>query len=91
MGYSKMLPQVALGQTQSNIIATAYFENKLLKLDGLFVAPQMSSTMSGNNKDNGNTDKKKEAMPKTDNKGGRPEKPDSEKAEKTIQNLESES
>ena len=91
IGFSKLLPQVALGQTQSNIIATAYFENKLLKLDELFVAPQMSSTMSGNNKDNGNTDKKKEAVPKTDNKGGRPEKPDSEKAEKTIQNLESES
>lgn len=46
IGFSKLLPQVALGQTQSSIIATAYFENQMLELDKVFVAPAMSSTMS---------------------------------------------
>ena len=41
-----MLPQVALGQSQSTVMATAYFENELLHLEELFVPPQMSSTMS---------------------------------------------
>src|SRR5699024_1907119 len=27
LGYSKMLPQIALGQSQSSILANAYFEN----------------------------------------------------------------
>ena len=92
IGFSKLLPQVALGQTQSSIIATAYFENELLNLGDLFVAPQMSSTMS-DKQDRGSKDKQTVKEPKVpgEDKGGRPEKPDSEKAEKTIQNLESES
>lgn len=92
IGFSKLLPQVALGQTQSSIIATAYFENELLNLGDLFVAPQMSSTMS-DKQDHGSKDKQTVKEPKVpgEDKGGRPEKPDSEKAEKTIQNLESES
>ena len=77
IGFSKLLPQVALGQSQLEVMATAYFENKLMKLDKLFVPPQMSSTMSGKNADN------KEA--------GRPELPDEEKSEKTIRNRESQS
>ena len=31
MGYSKMLPQIAMGHSQSSIIHTAFFENKVLK------------------------------------------------------------
>ena len=46
LGYSKMLPQVALGQSQSSILANAYFENKVLDLVNLFVPPLMSSTMN---------------------------------------------
>jgi hypothetical protein len=75
LGFSKLLPQVALGQSQSTVMATAYFENHLMHLDELFIPPQMSSTMSG--KDTG------------ENGSGRPELDDSQKSDKTIQNIES--
>jgi len=76
IGFSKLLPQVALGQSQSTVMATAYFENELLHLEDLFVPPQMSSTMSGKSGDSGS-------------EGGRPELPDDQKSEKTIANRES--
>ena len=89
LGFSKLLPQVALGQSQTMVMATAYFENEIMKLDELFIPPQMSSTMSGNanagGASGGNGNKK---LPSGD-KGGRPEKPDDEKSAKTIQNKES--
>lgn len=47
LGFSKMLPQVALGQSQSSILANARFENEMLQLWDLFIPPLMSSTMSG--------------------------------------------
>lgn len=77
LGFSKMLPQVALGHSQLSIMSTAFFENEVLKLDELFVAPQMSSTMSGNQ------------QAPTTKEAGRPELPDDEKSTKTIQNKES--
>ena len=46
MGYSKMLPQVALGQTQSSVLANAYFENDILDLVRVFVPPLTSNTMN---------------------------------------------
>ena len=93
MGFSKLLPQVALGQPQSVVMATAFFENDMLHLEEVFIPPQMSSTMSGNqsnsnNKEAGNTNKDTEASGGA--AGGRPEKPDDEKSTKTIQNRESE-
>ena len=88
LGYSKMLPQIALGQSQSSILANAYFENDVLDLVNVFIPPMMSSTMNGETIQNlGN---KKKAENGNDNSGGgRPEKADDEKAEKTIQNKES--
>ena len=90
IGFSKLLPQVSLGMTQSEIIATACFENDMLSLNELFVPPQMSSTMSGTKAPaqdrNKTTEKKDDAQ--SDSKGGRPEKPDDEKSEKTIRNIE---
>jgi hypothetical protein len=84
LGYSKMLPQVALGQSQSSVLATAYFENDILDLVNIFVPPMMSSTMNaaalqGNSK----------AASGENEKAGRPEKADDEKSTKTIQNRES--
>ena len=90
LGYSKMLPQIALGQAQSAILATAYFENDVLDLVNVFIPPLMSSTMNadvlnrkqnqgGNNSNNSNGQEG----------AGRPEKSDDEKATKTIQNKES--
>ena len=46
LGYSKMLPQVALGQSQSFIINSCKFENEVLKLHEIMIPPLMSSTMS---------------------------------------------
>ena len=46
MGYNKMLPQVALGQTQSSILANAYFENDILDLVRVFIPPLTSNTMN---------------------------------------------
>lgn len=81
LGYSKMLPQIALGQSQSSILANAYFENDVLDLVHVFIPPMQSSTMNAQaladtGKENGN------------GKAGRNEKPDDEKSEKTIKNRE---
>lgn len=97
IGYSKMLPQVALGHSQSSIIATAHFENNVLHLSDIMIPPMMSSTMSGKDlgnkgqSQNNNSQKSSQAKtaPASDNKGGRPEKSDDQKSDKTIQNRES--
>ena len=90
LGFSKLLPQVALGHSQSDILATAVFENQIMNLNDLFIPPQMSSTMSGNKAStNENDEKKKTGLPSSDNQGGRPPKPDDEKSEKTLRNIES--
>ncbi len=91
IGFSKLLPQVALGHSQLAVMSTAYFENKLMNLDELFVAPQMSSTMSNkdNNNNNANQENEEGGEPSAGEEGGRPELPEDEKSEKTIQNEES--
>lgn len=83
LGYSKMLPQIALGQSQSSILATAYFENEILNLSEVMIPLQSSNTMSSSSKEQTST---KKADGKT---SGRPEKEDSDKSDKTIQNKES--
>ena len=77
-----------MGHTQSDIISMAVFENKVMNLNDLFVPPQMSSTMSGKDSNKASSDSKKPGIP-SDNPGGRPELPDDQKSEKTIQNKES--
>lgn len=91
LGYSKMLPQIALGQAQSAILANAYFENDILDLVNVFIPPLMSSTMNAevlNRKNPGNGG----IAGQNANGGegaGRPEKADDEKSTKTLQNEES--
>ena len=46
LGYSKILPQLALGQSQSSILANAYFENDILNLVEVFIPPMSSNTMN---------------------------------------------
>ena len=46
IGYSKMLPQIAMGHSQSSIIHSAYFENNVLHLSELMLPPMQSSTMN---------------------------------------------
>ena len=93
LGYSKMLPQIALGQSQSAILATAYFENEILELSELMQPLQSSNTQSSKEdpKDAKNKDKKAQDQkaPGEEKKVGRAEKADDEKSEKTIQNRES--
>lgn len=92
MGYNKMLPQVALGQTQSSILANAYFENDILDLVRVFVPPLTSNTMNAEalQQRDAITKKGEGNQTKEDNGSvGRPQKQDNEKAEKTIQNQES--
>lgn len=91
MGYSKMLPQIALGHSQSSILNTAYFENEVLHLSEIMIPPLMSSTMSsqdilGNRSKSSNNSSQ---INTEDSKSGRPELDDSKKSEKTIQNKES--
>ena len=99
MGNSKMLPQIALGQSQSFILHSAYFENEILDLPSLMIPPIMSSTLSGkeilDRKDQRNGEKNQEntEVVKTSKnvetkEAGRPEKPDTEKSDKTIANRE---
>jgi hypothetical protein len=84
LGYSKFLPQIALGQSQSSILANAYFENDILDLVNLFIPPLMSSTMNGDFLTNRNANNDNDNV-------GRPEKPDDEKSTKTLQNEEAKS
>ena len=106
LGYSKMLPQIALGHAQSAILYAATFENEVLKLNEIMIPPLMSSTMNpdailgqkgqtSNNKSQnpveGNTKSSTQTTVTTTKQTGRPEKPESQKAEKTIQNKESQS
>lgn len=90
IGYSKMLPQIALGHSQSSIIAMAHFENEVLKLQEIMIPPLMSSTMSSQDiLGQGKTGKNQEQQKSSDNTGGRPEKEDDKKSDKTIANRES--
>lgn len=96
MGYNKMLPAVALGQTQSSILANAYFENDILDLVRVFIPPLTSNTMNAEALQNrGSTSGKGNGGNSSGNNGnnngqpqkqGRPEKEANEQAEKTIQN-----
>ena len=92
IGYSKMLPQIALGHSQSFILNSCKFENEILKLHEIMIPPLMSSTMSSEDVLGrmGNSDQSKTQKTTEDNgESGRPEKPDNEKSDKTIANKES--
>ena len=96
LGYSKMLPQIALGHSQSSILNTAYFENEVMKLSELMIPPLMSSTMNmqdlkGNSgsSSSSNSQKTGSSSGSSGNGAGRPEKPNDQKSEKTIKNKES--
>ena len=95
MGYAKILPQIALGQSQSSILANAYFENDVLDLVSVFVPPLTSNTMNAdalamrNGNKHGTTAKSAGAESDTSEGAGRPEKEDNQKSDKTLANRES--
>ena len=86
-GFSKMLPQIALGHSQSFILNSITFENDVLHLSEIMIPPLMSSTMKGedvlgggNKANSGNNQKSaggaKPAANGETKQAGRPEKPD---------------
>ncbi len=96
MGYSKMLPQIALGQSQSAILANAYFENDILNLVEVFIPPMTSNTMNSavlldkdKQKGGSNNNSQSKQVATEEKQAGRKEKPDDEKSTKTLQNRES--
>jgi hypothetical protein len=87
-----MLPQIALGHSQSSIINTAHFENEVLHLSEIMIPPLMSSTMSSEDllgNKNKTQSNKNQNTSEEDSKGGRPEKDDAQKSDKTLANKES--
>ena len=99
LGFSKILPQIALGHSQSSIYATAYFENNVMKLQEIMIPPLMSSTMRGqdvlpgskegtNAQSNANKAAQQVKSAAEDKKMGRPEKENEQKSDKTIANRE---
>lgn len=92
VGYSKMLPPIALGQKQRSVLANNYFENEILDLSALFIPPMSSNTMNAEGlADLRGKNKSSEDPFAEDKQQGRPKKSDDEKAEKTIMNEESSS
>ena len=103
VGFSKMLPQIALGHSQSMIMNTIFFENTILHLSAIMVPPLMSSTLSSNDilditgqrlgskidAVSGGGNNQQMQPQKEQKQSGRPEKPDDEKSDKTIANRES--
>lgn len=89
MGYTKMLPPVALGQTQSSVLANAYFENDILDLVRVFVPPLTSNTMNAEALQQRSAANKGKNGNQEQEGAGRPEKQDNEKTQKTILNKQS--
>lgn len=82
-----MLPQVALGHSQSFILNSIYFENEVLHLSQIMIPPISTNTISGEDiLGTGDKSKGSNNQNKTEeeNKGGRPEKDNDKKSEKTI-------
>ena len=93
-----MLPQIALGHSQSFILNTAHFENEVLHLSEIMIPPLMSSTLNGEDilgkKDSSKSANSQNTSgakknPVESKEAGRPEKADDQKSEKTIKNRES--
>lgn len=75
-GYSKMYAGVAMGVKQVNQISLMTFENDMLGMAEKMIPLQSTYTSSGKN------------VASSSSSGGRPPKDDTEKSEKTVQNVE---
>jgi hypothetical protein len=75
-GYSKILPAIASGITQTEFLSLNYYEENILNIGEKLIPVQSSNTQSSKDQSG---------------EVGAPKKEESELAEKTIQNLESQS
>ena len=86
-GFSKIVPQVALGVKQRYIESLTTFENDILNLDEKLIPLQSSHTMSAQSDKSVDGDTKtgnKEAQKASDKENGRPELDDKDKKDSTI-------
>jgi len=84
VGYSKLLLSAAQDVTQAELPGMMELEQHVLRINELLVPLRSSHTMSDN------TDDKTKTVANTsdpNDQGGRPRKPDEEKSEETIDNL----
>jgi hypothetical protein len=107
LGYSRFLPMVALGHTQKELISMAKLEQQIMEIDNWMLPPFSSNTMSSDtwsdiktiqqtggirvNQGGGQSMKDTAIADLGGDTGGRPEKPNDQKSEKTIANGESKS
>lgn len=84
-GYSKIIPQIAVGVKQRHFESLLYLENDLLKLDKRLVPLMSSHTLSGKA---GTTTKQTETAV-DEVEGGRPESSTEEKTDETLSREES--
>lgn len=92
LGFQKLLPQIALGHSQSSILNGIYFENEILHLSEIMMPPLMSSTLNAEDvlgKKNKTNTSGSQNNTESSGSAGRPEKPDDQKSDKTIANRES--
>lgn len=94
LGYPKLWSQVALGHSQSAILAAITFENEVLDLASIMIPPMSSNTRSNKidvhgNAVNGNTTTENKSSNNASGETGRPRKEDNERSDKTIANQQS--
>ena len=86
-GFSKLVPQIALGVKQRYIESMISFENEVLDLNEKLVPLQSSHTMSGKQSANGDTTNISPTKNDSDvetNENGRPTVDSEEKEDSTI-------
>lgn len=91
LGGSKLLANIALGQSQTAVLATARFENEILDISSLFQSKQQKEEAKAKiSSSNPTPSLKEDDVEKVveKKKVGRQEKPDDQKSEKTIRNKE---
>ena len=90
MGFSKLLPQIALGHSQSSILNAVIFENEVLQLSTVMIPPLQSSVMNAESLQTlvkgKQTESGKQQKITEGSGGGRPELAETEKSDKTLAN-----
>lgn len=85
-GYSLLVPAVASGFSQKDILNLKDLENDVLKLGEKLIPLSSAYTQSASAQSSSETDASKTTVTVENPEGGRPQKEQEEKAEKTIRN-----
>ena len=88
-GYSFLMPALAMGLSQRDFGNLKDLENNLLKLGEKMIPPASSYTQSNGEGEGKDADGENKKAVETDvDEGGRPNKPDGEKADETVRTTE---